>query len=98
MSAARYENPLIVQSDHTVLVEVDSPRYVEGRDALGASCRTGEVTRACSHLPDYAPLDLERMCRRGDSELDRDVARGLQVRCAARCEIEIAEYASATED
>ncbi len=34
MSTARHENPFIVQSDHTVLVEVDSPRYVEGRDAL----------------------------------------------------------------
>jgi len=31
MFTARQENPLIVQSDHTVLVEVESPRYVEGR-------------------------------------------------------------------
>jgi Helicase conserved C-terminal domain len=34
VSSARHENPLIVQSDHTFLVEVDSPRYVEARDAL----------------------------------------------------------------
>ena len=28
------ENPLIVQSDHTVLVEVDGPRYAAARDEL----------------------------------------------------------------
>ncbi len=27
-------NPLIVQSDHTVLVEVDSPRYEAARNEL----------------------------------------------------------------
>ena len=34
MSAYQPENPLIVQSDHTVLVEVDGPRYLEARDQL----------------------------------------------------------------
>ncbi|MEQ1507163.1 MAG: DNA repair helicase XPB [Myxococcota bacterium] len=28
------ENPLVVQSDHTILLETMSPRYAEGRDAL----------------------------------------------------------------
>ena len=28
------ENPLIVQSDHTVLMEVDGPHYAAARDAL----------------------------------------------------------------
>lgn len=28
------ENPLIVQSDRSVLLEVDNPRYAEARDAL----------------------------------------------------------------
>ena len=27
-------NPFIVQSDRTVLVEVDNPKYAEARDAL----------------------------------------------------------------
>ena len=27
-------NPLIVQGDRTVLVEVDNPKYAEARDAL----------------------------------------------------------------
>jgi len=31
MFTARQENLFIVQSDHTVLAEVESPRYVEGR-------------------------------------------------------------------
>jgi len=34
MSIYRPDNPLIVQGDHTVLVEVDGPRYVEARDHL----------------------------------------------------------------
>jgi hypothetical protein len=28
------DNPCIVQSDHTILAEVHSPRYPEARDAL----------------------------------------------------------------
>ena len=34
MNTYRPENPLIVQGDHTILVEVDSPRYAEARDEL----------------------------------------------------------------
>ena len=44
--------PLIVQGDHTVLLEVDSPRYVEARDGRFAvsrrkysSCRFAESSR-----------------------------------------------------
>jgi hypothetical protein len=33
-AAYQPENPLIVQGDDTVPVEVDSPRYVEARDHL----------------------------------------------------------------
>ena len=34
MTTHRPENPLIVQGDHSVLVEVDSPRYKAARDGL----------------------------------------------------------------
>src|ERR1700680_803270 len=61
MSTARYENPFIVQSDHTVLVEVDSPRYVEGRDALA---RFAELMKAPEHVHTYriTPLSIWNAC------------------------------------
>ena len=34
MLAPNFRNPLIVQSDHSILVEVDNPRYSEARDRL----------------------------------------------------------------
>src|ERR1700680_985198 len=57
MSTARYENPFIVQSDHTVLVEVDSPRYVEGRDALAPFA---ELVKSPEHVHTYriTPLSI----------------------------------------
>src|SRR5438094_987880 len=57
MPTARYENPLIVQSDHTVLVEVDSPCYVEARDALG---RFAELVKSPEHVHTYriTPLSI----------------------------------------
>src|SRR5438309_11748852 len=57
MPTARYENPLIVQSDHTVLVEVDSPCYVEARDALA---RFAELVKSPQHVHTYriTPLTM----------------------------------------
>ena len=46
----RDENPFIVQSDHTVLVEVESPRYPEGRDALA---RFAELVKSPEHVHTY---------------------------------------------
>jgi DNA excision repair protein ERCC-3 len=64
MSTGRYENPLIVQSDHTVLVEVDSPRYVEGRDALA---RFAELVKSPEHIHTYriTPLSIWNACAAG---------------------------------
>ena len=36
------ENPLIIQSDHTVLAEVDSPLYGQAREPL---CRFAELVK-----------------------------------------------------
>src|SRR5438445_2508632 len=56
-ATVRYENPLIVQSDLTVLVEVDSPGYSEGRDALA---RFAELEKSPEHVHTYriTPLSI----------------------------------------
>lgn len=95
MSDARYENPFIVQSDHTVLVEVDSPRYVEGRDALA---RFAELVKSPEHVHTYriTPLSIWNACAAGVTvEWIRETLRGLSKYDVPRhVEIEIAEYAS----
>jgi DNA excision repair protein ERCC-3 len=95
MSAARYENPFIVQSDHTVLVEVDSPHYVEGRDALA---RFAELVKSPEHVHTYriTPLSIWNACAAGVTvEWIRETLRGLSKYDVPRhVEIEIAEYAS----
>ena len=55
--ASRPENPLIVQGDHTVLVEVDSPRYEEARDRLA---RFAELVKSPEHVHTYriSPLSI----------------------------------------
>ena len=50
-------NPLIVQSDRTALLEVDNPRYEECRDQLSAFC---ELIKSPEHIHTYrlTPLSL----------------------------------------
>ncbi|MEO8083216.1 MAG: DNA repair helicase XPB [Ardenticatenales bacterium] len=50
-------NPLIVQSDRSVLVEIDSPRYEEVRDRLA---RFAELEKSPEHIHTYriTPLSL----------------------------------------
>jgi DNA excision repair protein ERCC-3 len=50
-------NPLIVQGDRTVLVEVDNPRYAEARDALAPFA---ELQKSPEHIHTYrlTPLSL----------------------------------------
>ena len=52
-----FENPLIVQSDRTILVEVDSPRYQEARDRVA---RFAELEKSPEHIHTYrlTPLSL----------------------------------------
>ncbi|MDX1502170.1 MAG: helicase-associated domain-containing protein [Thermoanaerobaculia bacterium] len=51
------DNPLIVQSDHTVLAEVDSPRFAEARDRLLAFA---ELVKSPEHVHTYriTPLSV----------------------------------------
>src|SRR5213082_525519 len=48
-------NPLIVQSDRTVLVEVDNPRYAEARDALAPFA---ELEKSPEHIHTYRITNL----------------------------------------
>jgi len=53
----RPDNPLIVQSDHTVLLEVDGPRYPDARDALAVFA---ELIKSPEHIHTYriTPLSI----------------------------------------
>ena len=58
------ENPLIVQGDHTVLVEVDSPRYEAARNEL---TRFAELVKSPEHIHTYriTPLSIWNACAAG---------------------------------
>src|SRR3954466_14562160 len=51
------ENPLIVQADKSILLEVHTPKYEEARDALA---RFAELEKSPDHLHTYriTPLSL----------------------------------------
>ncbi len=49
------ENPLIVQSDRTALLEVDNPRYTECRDLLAGFC---ELIKSPEHIHTYRLTSL----------------------------------------
>ena len=59
-------NPLIVQGDHTVLVEVDNPLYPQARDALA---RFAELVKSPEHIHTYrlTPLSIWNACAVGES-------------------------------
>src|SRR5471030_2949040 len=48
-------NPFIVQSDRSVLVEVDSPKYAEARDALAPFA---ELEKSPEHIHTYRISNL----------------------------------------
>lgn len=64
MAQFRPENPLIVQGDHTVLMEVASPRYLEARDQLA---RFAELVKSPEHIHTYriTPLSIWNACSSG---------------------------------
>jgi DNA excision repair protein ERCC-3 len=68
-------NPLIVQGDRSVLVEVDNPRYAEARDALAPFA---ELEKSPEHIHTYrlTPLSLWNAAAAGMSAEDMiDVLR-----------------------
>ncbi|HEX8451088.1 MAG TPA: DNA repair helicase XPB [Longimicrobium sp.] len=79
MAGHRPENPLIVQSDQTVLAEVASPRFQEARDRLA---RFAELVKSPEHVHTYriTPLSVWNACAAGADPADiveglRDLAK-----------------------
>lgn len=64
MNANDPTNPLIVQGDLSVLVEVSSPRYTEARNGL---VRFAELTKSPEHIHTYriTPLSIWNACAAG---------------------------------
>jgi len=60
------DNPLIVQSDHTVLLEVDNPHHAAARDALA---RFAELIKSPEHIHTYriTPLSIWNACAVGET-------------------------------
>jgi DNA excision repair protein ERCC-3 len=54
------DNPLVVQGDHTLLLETMSPRYTEARDALLAFAEIVKSPGVRPHLAHHAAQPLER--------------------------------------
>ncbi|MEX1184774.1 MAG: DNA repair helicase XPB [Gemmatimonadota bacterium] len=63
------DNPLIVQSDHTILVEVASPHYAAARDAL---LGFAELVKSPEHVHTYrlTPLSIWNACAAGRASAD----------------------------
>src|SRR5438128_2364229 len=59
-------NPLIVQGDRSILVEVDNPKYAEARDALAPFA---ELEKSPEHIHTYrlSPLSLWNAAAAGPS-------------------------------
>src|ERR1700737_1138226 len=57
ISRMKPDNPIIVQSDRTILLEVDHPQHAEARDALA---QFAELEKSPEHIHTYrlSPLSL----------------------------------------
>ncbi|MCC6124199.1 MAG: DEAD/DEAH box helicase [Pirellulales bacterium] len=95
MTTYRPENPLIVQGDHTVLVEVDSPRYLTARDELA---RFAELIKSPEHIHTYriSPLSIWNACAAGISadEISRTLYEYSKYEVPQHVAVEIREYSS----
>ena len=58
------DGPLIVQSDHTLLLEVDHPEAQACRREIAVFAELGALARARAHLPSDESGPVERACRR----------------------------------
>src|SRR5438094_2194761 len=74
------ENPLILQSDKTVLLEVDNPLYEEARDALA---RFAELEKSPEHIHTYRVTPLS---------LWNAAAAGLSAECMVAALVDFAKY------
>ncbi len=69
MGDYKQHNPLIVQGDHTILLEVDNPLYADARDALAVFA---ELVKSPEHIHTYriSPLSVWNACALGRSTGD----------------------------
>jgi DNA excision repair protein ERCC-3 len=88
-------NPLIVQGDHSVLVEVDSPRYAAARDGL---VRFAELIKSPEHIHTYrvTPLSIWNACAAGVTvdEIAGVLARYSKYPVPEHVVVEIRDFAS----
>ena len=95
MSTYRPDNPMIVQGDHTVLVEVDSPRYLPARDALA---RFAELIKSPEHIHTYriTPLSIWNACAAGvtPDEIVTSLHEYSKYEVPQHVAVEIRDYAS----
>ena len=93
--AADSSNPLIVQSDRTVLLEVDNPRYAEARDALA---RFAELEKSPEHFHTYriSALSLWNAAAAGLSadEILASLERFTKYEIPANIRYEVVDYVS----
>ena len=89
------DNPLIVQGDHTILVEVASPRYADARDQL---VRFAELVKAPEHVHTYrvTPLSVWNACAAGVSaaEITAALEEFSKYPVPAHVAVEIRDFAS----
>jgi len=86
-------NPIIVQSDKSILLEVDNPRYEEARDALA---RFADLEKSPEHIHTYriTPLSLWNAAAAGlDARTIVDtLARYGKYELPANVQVDIADY------
>jgi DNA excision repair protein ERCC-3 len=95
MTTYRPQNPLIVQGDHTVLMEVESPRYAAARDELA---RFAELIKSPEHIHTYriTPLSIWNACAAGvaPAEIIHALGEFSKYEVPQHVAVEIREYAS----
>ncbi|RKY69715.1 MAG: helicase [Candidatus Latescibacterota bacterium] len=89
------ENPMVVQSDRTILLEVDNPRYEDARDRLA---RFAELEKSPEHMHTYriTPLSLWNAAASGlsASEVLDTLGRFSKYEIPQNIEAEVMEYIS----
>ena len=88
-------NPLIVQGDHTVLMEVDGPHYAAARDALASFA---ELIKSPEHVHTYriTPLSIWNACAAGveTAEIVETLHKFSKYDVPQHVAVEIRDYAS----
>jgi len=95
MTTYEPSNPLIVQSDHTVLVEVDSPRYEAARNEL---VKFAELVKSPEHIHTYriTPLSIWNARAAGipTDEMSDSLCRFSKYQVPEHVLVEIDDFAS----